>query len=144
MQDPPPLHGKCHFKCSYFCNLPLRKLDWCDPGMWRWQIGELQVAGGSWDLFIKPNIWPKEVPLASRTQPSGPLCLWQCFYNHCIYRCIVINTTRETFSALSSKCFDLFVLQRGLIFVSLVSSCPRGPLSDPGPLWFTNISSLLW
>ena len=24
-------------------------------------------------------IWPKEVTLVSRTQPSGPLCLWQCF-----------------------------------------------------------------
>ena len=26
-------------------------------------------------------IWPKEVTLISRTQPSGPLCLWQCFEN---------------------------------------------------------------
>ena len=26
-------------------------------------------------------IWPKEVTLVSRTQPSGPLCLWQCLYN---------------------------------------------------------------
>ena len=26
-------------------------------------------------------IWPIEVTLVSRTQPSGPLCLWQCF--HC-------------------------------------------------------------
>ena len=25
-------------------------------------------------------IRPKEVTLLSRTQPSGPLCLWQCFY----------------------------------------------------------------
>ena len=25
-------------------------------------------------------IWPKEVTLMSRTQPSGPLCLWQCFW----------------------------------------------------------------
>ena len=23
--------------------------------------------------------WPKEVTLVTRTQPSGPLCLWQCF-----------------------------------------------------------------
>ena len=27
-----------------------------------------------WEL----PIWPKEVILVSRTQPSGPLCLWQC------------------------------------------------------------------
>ena len=37
-------------------------------------------------------IWPKEVTLVSRTQPSGPLCLWQCFENetifHLIERCI--------------------------------------------------------
>ena len=25
-------------------------------------------------------IWPKEVNLVSKTQPSGPLCLWQCFH----------------------------------------------------------------
>ena len=25
-------------------------------------------------------IWPQEVTLARWTQPSGPLCLWQCFY----------------------------------------------------------------
>ena len=24
-------------------------------------------------------IWPKQVTLVSWTQPSGPLCLWQCF-----------------------------------------------------------------
>ena len=25
-------------------------------------------------------IWPQELTLAKWTQPSGPLCLWQCFY----------------------------------------------------------------
>ena len=25
-------------------------------------------------------IWPQEVTLARWTQPSGPLCLWQCFF----------------------------------------------------------------
>ena len=25
-------------------------------------------------------IWPKEVTMVSRTQPSGPLCLWQCLH----------------------------------------------------------------
>ena len=28
-----------------------------------------------WELVIRP----KEVTLVTRTQPSGPLCLWQCF-----------------------------------------------------------------
>ena len=27
-------------------------------------------------------IWPKEVNLVSRTQPLGPLCLWQCFIGY--------------------------------------------------------------
>ena len=30
-------------------------------------------------MFDQHLIWPKEVNLVSRTQPSGPLCLWQCF-----------------------------------------------------------------
>ena len=45
---------------------------------------------GSWGLFIKPNIWPIEVTKARRTQPSGPLCLWQC----------LIYETGEYFSKL--------------------------------------------
>ena len=33
-----------------------------------------------WSRFVfELVIWPKEVTLVSRTQPSGPLCLWQCF-----------------------------------------------------------------
>ena len=32
-----------------------------------------------WSRFVwEAAIWPK-VTLVSRTQPSGPLCLWQCF-----------------------------------------------------------------
>ena len=34
-----------------------------------------------WSRFVfELVIWPKEVTLVSRTQPSGPLCLWQCFF----------------------------------------------------------------
>ena len=29
--------------------------------------------------MIELVIWPQEVTLARWTQPSGPLCLWQCF-----------------------------------------------------------------
>ena len=31
-----------------------------------------------WNLFKELVTWPKEVILVIRTQPSGPLCLWQC------------------------------------------------------------------
>ena len=34
------------------------------------------------DLF-ELLIWPQEVTLARWTQPSGPLCLWQCFLCNC-------------------------------------------------------------
>ena len=30
-------------------------------------------------FFSELVIWPKEVSLVTRTQLSGPLCLWQCF-----------------------------------------------------------------
>ena len=34
-----------------------------------------------WSRFVwELVIWPKEVTLVTRTQPSGPLCLWQCFF----------------------------------------------------------------
>ena len=33
-----------------------------------------------WSRFVLDLvIWPEQVTLVSRTQPSGPLCLWQCF-----------------------------------------------------------------
>ena len=33
-----------------------------------------------WSKFVwELVIWPKEVSLVTRTQHSGPLCLWQCF-----------------------------------------------------------------
>ena len=36
-------------------------------------------------------IRPKEVTLVSRTQPSGPLCLWQCFYLHiCDFKKVIL------------------------------------------------------
>ena len=35
-----------------------------------------------WSRFVRQfTIWPKEVNMVSRTQPSGPLCLWQCLIN---------------------------------------------------------------
>ena len=34
-----------------------------------------------WSRFVFERvIWPQEVTLVLWTQPSGPLCLWQCFY----------------------------------------------------------------
>ena len=50
---------------------------WCfEVAAWSrlWRLNLIKI---SWELVI----WPKEVTLVSRTQPSGPLCLWQCLYN---------------------------------------------------------------
>ena len=33
-----------------------------------------------WRFVFELVILPKEVTLVSRTQPSGPLCLWQCLF----------------------------------------------------------------
>ena len=45
-----------------------------------------------WSRFVQELvIWPKEVTLVSRTQPSGPLCLWQCFFL-AIYRYLEYQT----------------------------------------------------
>ena len=38
--------------------------------IWRWNLIKI-----CWELVI----WSKEVTFVTRTQPSGPLCLWQCF-----------------------------------------------------------------
>ena len=52
-------------------------------------------------------IWPKEVTLVSRTQPSGPLCLWQCLNLKIVSRDVLIevsdsNTYRVKLDILGS------------------------------------------
>ena len=92
--DPRPIIGNpCHLLTN---SVAFRRHDWYNPSMWRCQVNFFEIVTvlmlmmrimlttvccrfGSWGLFIKSNIWPKEVNLTSRTQPSGPLCLWQCF-----------------------------------------------------------------
>ena len=63
------------------------------------------------ELVIWPKelvIWPKEVTLVSRTQPSGPLCLWQCFIS----------------SLYFNFCFDFY-----LISIFCVPEVHKGSLS---------------
>ena len=39
-----------------------------------------------WSRFVfELVIWPKEVTLVRWTQPSGPLCLWQCLHTFLFY-----------------------------------------------------------
>ena len=131
LSDPSPIIGNACY--SLTDSLLFSKLDWCGPGMWRWQLkncwdcyccscwqsetcwqhfgadleGDLVIrlsfcsyfehkvfkvwsifaVDASCDYEVQDRfgqelvIWPKEVTLISRTQPSGPLCLWQCFEN---------------------------------------------------------------
>ena len=38
-----------------------------------------------WSRYVfELVIWPQEVTLVRRTQPSGPLCLWQCLCYWCV------------------------------------------------------------
>ena len=51
--------------------------------MFGWDF-EVDARLGFWRCLIKICVWTcdmtQEVTLVSRTQPSGPLCLWQCFF----------------------------------------------------------------
>ena len=51
--------------------------------MFGWDF-EVDARFRFWRCLIKICVWTcdmtQEVTLVSRTQPSGPLCLWQCFY----------------------------------------------------------------
>ena len=48
-----------------------------------------------WSRFVfELAIWPQEVTLARWTQPSGPLCLWQCLYNGGICRLTSLGGTK--------------------------------------------------
>ena len=60
----------------------------CRNSYWKlWKVSE------SWRFVFELVIWPKEVTLVSRTQPSGPLCLWQCFIILSPRGCLLIGQT---------------------------------------------------
>ena len=60
---------------------------WCSGKILKLKFGHCFAVDASCDYEVQDRfgqelvIWPKEVTLISRTQPSGPLCLWQCFEN---------------------------------------------------------------
>ena len=74
-------------------------------------------------------IWPQEVTLARWTQPSGPLCLWQCLYlslgSFTLQRILII-----LFFFLFNWCFNLlfkyFPPLGALIFLHLCVSFDVG------------------
>ena len=60
----------------------------------------------SWCLIKILKMFDQEITLVSRTQPSGPLCLWQCFIyllvmNYSVACCQFSIITRR----LGPKCF---------------------------------------
>ena len=75
------------------------KLDWCDPGvrkcqlktscvvtvadvwlrLWSWCLVEILKMKFYSRFVFELVIWPQQITLARWTQPSCPLCLWQCF-----------------------------------------------------------------
>ena len=58
-----------NFKFSRDADVWLRFWSWC----------LVEIIKMKFDQDLWKNLRPKEVTLVSRTQPSGPLCLWQCF-----------------------------------------------------------------
>ena len=47
---------------------------------WILSLVQMLMFGWDYEVDVRSRLWPKEVTLVSRTQPSGPLCLWQCLY----------------------------------------------------------------
>ena len=45
---------------------------------WSWCMVVIMKFDSS--FVFELMIWPKQVTLGSWTQPSGPLCLWKCFF----------------------------------------------------------------
>ena len=98
---------------------------WCfEVAAWSrlWRLNLIKI---SWELVI----WPKEVTLVSRTQPSGPLCLWQClqidtartkvrFFRHTKYLQLRFPGTVSNLRPVS-----IFLLKRKLLSVYLGSLC---------------------
>ena len=71
--------------------------------IWRWNLIKI-----CWELVI----WSKEVTFVSRTQPSGPLCLWQCFSSSKDQKCFHIQLF-FSFSSLVFPCLcepNIFLL----------------------------------
>ena len=60
-------------------------------------------------------IWDFEVSLVSRTQPSSPLCLWQCFFSQmeCTNKVVMHNSnlTLDSYSLLTD--FSIWALKKG-------------------------------
>ena len=61
---------------SFLTQLQASKNVW--TRFWSWcMVGILKMK--FYQDLCELVIWPKQVTLVSWTQPSGPLCLWQCF-----------------------------------------------------------------
>ena len=60
---------------------PRMLIHWCNPGCEddNWKLVEAVTVADVDAYVFEPVIWPQEVTLIRWTQPSGQLCLWQCF-----------------------------------------------------------------
>ena len=108
-------------------------------------------------------IWTQEVTLIRWTQPSGPLCLWQClksltvelcFYSHLFEDVQGPNATADShiligiddlmcLSLSTINCFVIFLLLRfRLFFRQAIKSLPRLlRLFSRKPLWWSTSST---
>ena len=106
-----------------------------------------------WSRFVKELlIWPKEVTLVSRTQPSGPLYLWQCLYNILCYPAVFIPNVFICKCVFSKPCpWSVFLHSLVCPFhmlcpylVSSVSECPSAIcLTLRGP-WLARSLGTIW
>ena len=60
---------------------------WCLVEILKLMLGR-DSEDETWSRFVfELVIWPQEITLVKWTQPSGPLCLWQCFWFEHSFRC---------------------------------------------------------
>ena len=100
-----------------------------------------------WSRFVfELVIWPQEGTLARSTQPSGPLCLWQCFL--IMYSCICLHLVFMYFTSKVTVGCTLSVPTR-LEKTSQKNTlsfkhCPNYPYPLCHFVTFKNVSQSIW
>ena len=82
----------------------------------------------NWSRFvIELVIWPQEVTLARWTQPSGPLCLWQC-----------LLTVGRAFTAYSTYSASTTIWLKGIHVIIGLDDIPNTAMSTRALVALTN------
>ena len=91
--------------CSYFEHKVWSRF-------WGWSSAEIlklkywRIEAGNRSRFVYELMWPKEVILVSRSQPSGPLSLWQCYISANML--LFMQAFNDFLSIIAMQCIALY------------------------------------